>query len=67
MYGGRLVPGEPVVPQVLANFTGNCFRRPCSIAPDYVDTEFPKENSSMVVEGRGYSTLKWDLAMICGQ
>ncbi|KLT41091.1 hypothetical protein CC85DRAFT_303533 [Cutaneotrichosporon oleaginosum] len=48
-------------------FQANNFCRPCSISPDYVDTKLPKEKSSVVNDGRGYFTLKWELAVICGQ
>ncbi|GMK58988.1 hypothetical protein CspeluHIS016_0700030 [Cutaneotrichosporon spelunceum] len=48
-------------------FQANNFCRPCSISPDYVDTKLPKERSSVAVDGRGYFTLKWELAVLCGQ
>ncbi|BEJ05387.1 hypothetical protein CcaverHIS641_0212040 [Cutaneotrichosporon cavernicola] len=48
-------------------FQANNFCRPCSISPDYVDTKLPKEKSSVAVDGRGYFTLKWELAVLCGQ
>jgi hypothetical protein len=41
--------------------------RRCSISPDYVDTKLPKEKSTVAVDGRGYFTLKWELAVLCGQ
>lgn len=48
-------------------FQANCFSRPCSLSLDYVDTQFPKEMSPISVDGRGYFTLKWEMAILCAE
>ncbi|WOO78230.1 uncharacterized protein LOC62_02G001781 [Vanrija pseudolonga] len=39
----------------------------CSISSDYVDTKFPKEHSPLAVDGRGFFTLKWEVALLLEQ
>ncbi|KIR39943.1 hypothetical protein I307_04958 [Cryptococcus deuterogattii 99/473] len=51
----------------------NCFSRPSSIPPDYIDTCFPSEDPEFLIptqeaqnQEKGYWTLKFELAKISG-
>nr|ODN85910.1 hypothetical protein L203_04409 [Cryptococcus depauperatus CBS 7841] len=46
-------------------FQANCFSRPNSLVPRYIDTAFPSPNSTEVeMGGKGWPTLKYELCQI---